>query len=179
MQFPLRCSFPQSYLRAMLSNSFPQFYLLCGVLSLFISILFYFIKATESKRHLCIISFLPRVYKIQSLKFLRTQRSMYGNYWFSNPSVILVSYLEIVVQQNPLESQALALGFRQLALLAITRTRQNLLLLSFLGMQKTEGPSFLTAAEVKNTSGQLVNRMTRIIHEWREQRLCVLSTTLS
>ena len=177
MQFPLRCSFPQSYLMAMLSKSFPH--LLCGVLSLFISILFYFIKLTQSKRHLCIISLLLRVHKIQSLKFLRTQRRMCGNYWFSNPSVIFVSYLEILVQRNTLESQALALGFQQLALLAMTRTRQNLLLLSFLGTQKTEGPSFLTAAEVKNTSGQLVNRMTRIILEWREQGLCVLSTTLS
>lgn len=36
---------------------------------------------------------------------------MCDNYWFSNPSVILVSYLEILVQQNTLESQTLALGF--------------------------------------------------------------------
>lgn len=162
MQFPLRRSFPQSYLTALLSNSFPYVYLLCGVLSLFIPILFYFIKLRESKRHLCSISLLPRAHKIQSLKFLRTQRSMCDNYWFSNPSVILVSYLEILVQQNTLESQTLDLGFRQLALLANTRTHQNLLLLSFLGMQKTGRPSFLTAAEVKNTTGQLVNRMTRI-----------------
>lgn len=99
MQFPLRPSFPQSYLTALLSNSFPYVYLLCGVLSLFTSILFYFIKLKESKRHLYSISLFPRAHKIQSLKFLRTQRSMCDNYWFSNPSVILVSYLEILVQQ--------------------------------------------------------------------------------
>lgn len=44
MQFPLQRSFPQSYLTALLSNSFPCVYLLCGVLSLFISILSYFLK---------------------------------------------------------------------------------------------------------------------------------------
>lgn len=165
--YPQHCSRPRSYLTVLISNSFPH--VIHTVVCCLCSCPLYSSPLNWKKvKTLAIISLLPRAHKKQSLKSLRTPSSLCDIYWVSNPSAILGSYLE--PSGAAVHTRQLSLGTGLLVVSRAGHYQDSPKPASplLLGIQRAECRSFLTAVEVKNTSGQLVNRMTRIRLEWGE-----------